>query len=71
MGQLSMAFWDVYSIVAPQIDGFTHTEQAETVAAHYSIVTAARAGDAEAFVQAIGEHYAPVRRRISEARTRS
>lgn len=71
MGQLSMAFWDVYSIVAPQIDGFTHTEQAETVAAHHSIVTAARAGDAAAFVQAIGEHYAPVRRRISEARTRS
>ncbi|WP_329566227.1 FadR/GntR family transcriptional regulator [Streptomyces sp. NBC_01361] len=71
MGQLSMAFWDVYAIVAPQIDGFTHTEQAETVAAHHSIVTAARAGDPVAFVQAIGEHYAPVRRRISEARTRS
>lgn len=71
MGQLSMAFWDVYAIVAPQIDGFTHTEQAETVAAHHSIVTAARADDAAAFVRAIGEHYAPVRRRISEARTRS
>ncbi|MFG2517490.1 FadR/GntR family transcriptional regulator [Streptomyces sp. NPDC048527] len=71
MGQLSMAFWDVYAIVAPQIDGFTHTEQAETVAAHHSIVTAARAGDPVAFVQAVGEHYAPVRRRISEARTRS
>jgi len=71
MGQLSMAFWDVYAIVAPQIEGFTHTEQAETVAAHHSIVTAARAGDPVAFVQAIGEHYAPVRRRISEARARS
>ncbi|MFF1688214.1 MULTISPECIES: FadR/GntR family transcriptional regulator [unclassified Streptomyces] len=71
MGQLSMAFWDVYAIVAPQIAGFTHTEQAETVAAHHSIVTAARAGDTAAFAQAVGEHYAPVRRRISEARTRS
>ncbi|MEU8483307.1 FCD domain-containing protein [Streptomyces sp. NPDC048641] len=71
MGQLSMAFWDVYAIVAPQIAGFAHTEQAETAAAHHSIVTAARAGDPAAFAQAVGEHYAPVRRRISEARTRS
>ncbi|MEU6000258.1 FCD domain-containing protein [Streptomyces sp. NPDC047197] len=68
--QLSMAFWDVYAIVAPHLDGFTDADEAETVAAHQSIVDAARAGDAAAFMKSLGEHYAPVRRRISEARAR-
>lgn len=40
------------------------------MAAHQSIVDAARAGGAAAFTKALGEHYAPVRRRISEARAR-
>ncbi|MFJ9889747.1 FadR/GntR family transcriptional regulator [Streptomyces sp. NPDC091287] len=68
IGQLSMAFWDVYTIVAPHLQGFTHADEAETVAAHQNIVDAARAGDATAFLKALGEHYAPVRRRIAEAR---
>ncbi|NEE09906.1 GntR family transcriptional regulator, partial [Streptomyces sp. SID7499] len=48
--------------------GFTHADEAETVAAHQNIVDAARAGDVTAFLKALGEHYAPVRRRIAEAR---
>lgn len=70
IGQLSMAFWDVYAIVAPHLDGFTHADETETIAAHQSIVDAARAGDVTAFLKSLGEHYAPVRRRISEARAR-
>nr|WSW66038.1 FadR family transcriptional regulator [Streptomyces sp. NBC_00995] len=70
IGQLSMAFWDVYAIVAPHLDGFTHSDETETIAAHQAIVDAARAGDIDGFVKALGEHYAPVRRRISEARAR-
>ncbi|MEU8624694.1 FadR/GntR family transcriptional regulator [Streptomyces sp. NPDC048669] len=70
IGQLSMAFWDVYTIVAPHLDGFTQADETATVAAHQNIVDAARAGDTAGFMQALGEHYAPVRRRISEARTR-
>lgn len=70
IGQLSMAFWDVYTIVAPHLDGFTHSDETETIAAHQNIVDAARAGDSAGFVKALGEHYAPVRRRISEARAR-
>lgn len=70
IGQLSMAFWDVYTIVAPHLQGFTHADEAETVAAHQNIVDAARAGDVTAFLKALGEHYAPVRRRIAEARAR-
>ncbi|MFC8131178.1 FadR/GntR family transcriptional regulator [Streptomyces sp. NPDC057302] len=69
--QLSTAFWDVSAIVAPHLDGFTHADEAETVAAKQSIVDAARAGDVPAFMKSLGEHYAPVRRRISEARARN
>ncbi|MFF8953305.1 FadR/GntR family transcriptional regulator [Streptomyces sp. NPDC014940] len=68
IGQLSMAFWDVYAIVAPHLDGFTHADEIATVTAHQNIVDAARAGDTTAFLKAIEEHYAPVRRRIAEAR---
>ncbi|MEW2488623.1 FadR/GntR family transcriptional regulator [Streptomyces sp. NPDC048411] len=70
IGQLSMAFWDVYAIVAPHLDGFTHADETTTIAAHQNIVDAARAGDIAGFMKALGEHYAPVRRRISEARAR-
>jgi DNA-binding FadR family transcriptional regulator len=71
IGQLSMAFWDVYTIVAPHLDGFTHADEAATIAAHQNIVDSARAGDISGFLKALGEHYAPVRRRISEARARN
>ncbi|WP_328906587.1 FCD domain-containing protein [Streptomyces sp. NBC_00234] len=70
IGQLSMAFWDVYAIVAPHLDGFTHADETATVNAHQNIVDAARAADTTAFLKALGEHYAPVRRRIAEARAR-
>lgn len=70
IGQLSMAFWDVYTIVAPHLDGFTHADETATIAAHQNIVDAARAGDVTAFLKALDEHYAPVRRRIAEARSR-
>jgi DNA-binding FadR family transcriptional regulator len=67
IGQLSVAFWDVYSIVAPHLDGFTHADETATIAAHQSIVDAARSGDIAGFIKALGEHYAPVRRRLAEA----
>ncbi|MEV5676051.1 MULTISPECIES: FadR/GntR family transcriptional regulator [unclassified Streptomyces] len=70
IGRLSMAFWDVYAIVAPHLDGFTHADETETITAHQNIVDAARAGDIPGFITSLGEHYAPVRRRISEARAR-
>ncbi|MFE7429002.1 FadR/GntR family transcriptional regulator [Streptomyces sp. NPDC057545] len=70
VGQLSMAFWDVYAIVAPHLDGFTHADETATIASHQSIVDAARAEDVPGFARALSEHYAPVRRRISEARAR-
>lgn len=68
MGQLSMAFWDVYAIVAPQLQMATGEDRAETTAAHASIVHAARHGDPAAFARAVAAHYAPVRRRLAAGR---
>ncbi len=68
IGQLSQAFWDVYSIVAPHLKVITIEDEADTIAAHQNIVDAARAGDVPALLGALGDHYAPVRRRIAEAR---
>jgi len=70
IGQLSSAFWDVYVIVAPHLDVFTHEHEAATIASHQRIVDAVRAGDAVEFAAALAEHYAPVRKRIAEARAR-
>lgn len=71
IGQLSMAFWDVYAIVAPQMKVITIEDELDTVAAHQRIVDAARNGDVAAFTAALADHYAPVRRRIAEAGKRS
>ncbi|QLJ02678.1 FadR family transcriptional regulator [Streptomyces sp. NEAU-sy36] len=68
IGQLSTAFWDVYVIVAPHLDVFTHEHEAATIASHQRIVDAVRDRDPAEFAAALTEHYAPVRRRIAEAR---
>lgn len=70
IGQLSAVFWDVYDIVEPHLDGFTHEHEAATVAHHQRIVDAVRARDARAFTAALKGHYAPVRRRITQAQGR-
>ena len=68
--QLSAAFWDVYVIVAPHLDVFTHEHEAATIANHQRIVDAVRDRDPVEFAAALTEHYAPVRKRIAEARAR-
>ncbi|CAM5337458.1 FadR/GntR family transcriptional regulator [Streptomyces pilosus] len=70
IAQLSAAFWDVYVIVAPHLDVFTHEHEAATIANHQRIVDALRGRDAAEFAAALTEHYAPVRHRIAEARAR-
>ncbi len=69
IGQLSAAFWDVYIVVAPHLNGITRADEVETVHHHRRIVDAARSRDVAAFAAAVSDHYAPVRRRIAEART--
>ncbi len=66
--QLSSACWDVYAIVAPHLNLITVKDELDTVSAHRAMVTAVRNSDAQAFEDAVRAHYAPVRRRIAEAR---
>lgn len=68
--QLSSAFWDVYTVVAPHLNVITREDEQDTVAAHRSMVNALRDKDISAFTQAVTAHYAPVRRRIDAARAR-
>ncbi|MFD4371129.1 FadR/GntR family transcriptional regulator [Streptomyces sp. NPDC058486] len=71
ISQLTLAFWDVYAIVSPHLNLMSIEDEKVTVDAHRRIVEAARARDAEAFVAAIADHYAPVRRRLAAARDRT
>ncbi|MFC8176742.1 MULTISPECIES: FadR/GntR family transcriptional regulator [unclassified Streptomyces] len=71
MSQLTLAFWDVYSIVSPHLNLMTIEDEKITVDVHRRIVDAARSGDPVAFVAAVADHYAPVRRRLADARARS
>lgn len=68
--QLSSAFWEVYSVVAPRLKVITRADEQDTIAAHRKMVNAARANDISAFVTAVGEHYEPVHRRIDAVRER-
>lgn len=68
--QLSSAFWDVYAIVAPYLNIITATDEQDTIAAHRDMADAARSGDLARFARAVGEHYAPVRRRLAVAKTK-
>ncbi|WP_369201808.1 FadR/GntR family transcriptional regulator [Streptomyces sp. PU-14G] len=68
IGQLSMAFWDVYTVVAPYLNVVSAEDEQDTIAAHQRIADAARAGDAEELAAALADHYAPLRRRLADSR---
>nr|WP_206324272.1 FadR/GntR family transcriptional regulator [Streptomyces sp. HNM0574] len=67
IGQLSMAFWDVYAVVSPHLNVISADDEQHTIAAHQRIVDTARAADIAGFSEALTEHYAPVRRRLATA----
>ncbi|CRK62223.1 putative GntR-family transcriptional regulator [Alloactinosynnema sp. L-07] len=69
ISQLSGAFWEVYRGVAPHLRRvITVEDEIDSVEVHRDMARAARSGDVTAFMVAVTEHYAPVRRRISLAR---
>lgn len=71
IGQLSMAFWDVYAFVAPHLNVITADDEQDTIAAHQRIVDAARERDPRELTRALAHHYAPLRRRLADARART
>ncbi|EON25445.1 GntR family transcriptional regulator [Nocardioides sp. CF8] len=65
--QLTGAFWDVHTIVAPSLE--TTSESLRVTAEHHcDIAAAAVAGDADALRTAIANHYEPIRASIAGAR---
>ncbi|GAB3486291.1 FadR/GntR family transcriptional regulator [Nocardiopsis coralliicola] len=57
--QLTGAFWDVQSVVAPTLLA-TEQDARETAAAHRNIIAAAADGDLPGFSSAVADHYAPL-----------
>ncbi|WP_245614038.1 FadR/GntR family transcriptional regulator [Actinokineospora inagensis] len=66
VSQLTDAFWDVYTTVAPHLG--LPTDEHDTVQLHRGIVNAARAADLDGFAVAVVAHYAPIKHRITAAR---
>lgn len=64
--QLTGAFWDVHTIVAPRLDN-TGDALVVTAEVHVRIAEAAAAGDVEGLRRAITQHYQPIRSAIARA----
>lgn len=67
VGQLVGAFWDVHTAVVPQLDLSQPADIHQTAKAHGDMLAAARAGDVEAYRQAVVEHYQPLQRGLALA----
>lgn len=66
-GQLVGAFWDVHTAALPQIGIAPPADIHDTARAHGDMLRAARAGDVEAYRQAVVEHYLPLQRVLAKA----
>jgi DNA-binding FadR family transcriptional regulator len=62
--QLVTAFWQVHTVVYPQLGLAPAQQLDETAKAHGSMLRAAEAGDAAALRAAITVHYGPLRRAL-------
>lgn len=66
VGQLVGAFWDVHTAVLPQLDIAPPDDIHRTAKAHGDMLDAVRAGDVEAYRQAVIEHYQPLQRVLAQ-----
>lgn len=62
--QLVSAMWEVHTIASQNLAHSSSDSLERTAKAHRSILTALEAGDAEAYMAAVDEHYAPLERII-------
>lgn len=60
--QLVIAFWDVYTTVAPKLGVPTPADLDDTVRSHRDMLNAARDGDVAGYVAAVEMHYSPLLR---------
>ena len=57
---LTEAFWAIHTLTVPLLDGPRPEDMLSAAKAHRSMLQAARAGDAQAYRQAVTQHYAPL-----------
>ncbi|TFH52058.1 FadR family transcriptional regulator [Actinomyces viscosus] len=57
---LTEAFWAVHTLTVPLLDGPRPEDMISSAKAHRAMLQAARAGDVQAYRQAITQHYAPL-----------
>ena len=57
---LTEAFWAIHTLTVPLLDGPRPEDMVATARAHQDMLQAARAGDAQAYRQAVTQHYAPL-----------
>lgn len=69
VAQLVTAFWDIHTLVLPQLSIPTPDDIELTVAAHLHMLEAAERGDLDGYREAVREHYEPLRRAL-ESRAR-
>jgi len=67
--QLVGAFWDVHTAVVPQLDIAPPADIQLTARAHGDMLDAARRGDGDAYRRAVVEHYGPLQRSLTQARS--
>lgn len=64
--QLVTAFWDVHTVVLPQLSIPNPTDMEQTLQAHREMLVAAESGDVEAYREAVLLHYAPLQRVLGQ-----
>lgn len=65
--QLAQAFWEIHTTAVPLLDIVQSEDILVTVDAHQAMLTALEAGDAEAYRNAVHEHYRPLGRTLDAA----
>ena len=65
--QLAQAFWEIHTTAVPMLNIAQADDILVTVDAHQAMLTALEAGDADAYREAVIEHYRPLGRTLDAA----
>lgn len=65
--QLAQAFWEIHTTAVPLLEIVQSEDILVTVDAHQAMLTALEAGDADAYRDAVQEHYRPLGRTLDAA----
>lgn len=71
VGQLVAAFWEINTVLYPKLGLAPADDIDETARAHGDMLAAAKAGDIDAYREAVVAHYLPLRRSLEKVALRS